>query len=411
MALVYPERLNPDRDHWRFAGETGRIARSIAQGQGYANPFFSQTGPTVIMTPGYVYLLAVVFKLFGIYTRASALVMLSLNCLLSALTCLPVFFIARRTFGQATAAAAGWMWALFPFSIYFAADFIWPTVATTLLLTLLFWMAQNLETSGAWPLWLSFGALSAVAALIEPIVLAVLPLLGAWVCYRNFRLRQAWIARAAVTSGIFLLGIAPWFIRNYEVFHRAIPFRDNFGLELYIGNNGTTWHWAAPGLHPSAGQEEWKEFQNLGELAYMERKQDQAMTFIREHWGMFLALSARRALYFWTGFWSLSRRYLAEEPFDPVNIPFSTALTVLAFIALWRGFKSRLDGLTPYVIVLVFLPLAYYWTHMQDYYRRPLDPLMVILGASVIARQYQRYKELGQAEREAKEEYAFAATE
>ena len=25
VAFLYPERLNPDHDHWRFAGETGRI--------------------------------------------------------------------------------------------------------------------------------------------------------------------------------------------------------------------------------------------------------------------------------------------------------------------------------------------------------------------------------------------------
>ena len=408
MAFVYPERLNPDRDHWRFAGEAGRIARSIVQGHGYSSPFFSETGPTVIMTPAYVYLLAGVFKIFGIYTRASALVMLSLNCLFSALTCLPLFFIARRTFGQKTAAVAGWTWALFPFAIYFAADFIWPTVLTTLLLTTLFWMALKLETSAGWALWLGYGAFSAVATLTEPIVLAVLPLLGIWACYRNFRLRQAWIARAAATSAVFFLVIAPWFIRNYEVFHKAIPFRDNFGLELYIGNNGTTWHWAAPGVHPSAGQMEWKEYQQLGELAYMDRKQTQATAFIHEHPVIFLTLSVRRAVYFWTGFWSVGRRYLAEEPFDPVNIPFSTALTILAFIAVRRGLKSQLAGLTPYVIALLFFPLTYYCTHMQDYYRRPLDPLMVILAASVVTREYLRYKVSEQEERAAEEEYAFA---
>jgi hypothetical protein len=47
----------------------------------------------------------------------------------------------------------------------------------------------------------------------------------------------------------------------------------------------------------------------------------------------------RRVVYLWTGFWSFSRRYLREEPFDPPNIFFCTALTILAFLGLrcaWR---------------------------------------------------------------------------
>src|SRR5438309_1066967 len=86
VGLLYPERLNPDRDHWRFAGETGRIAQSIVEGRGFSSPFQGSTGPTAIMPPFYPSLLAGVFRLFGIYTKASALVTLSLDSLFSALT-------------------------------------------------------------------------------------------------------------------------------------------------------------------------------------------------------------------------------------------------------------------------------------------------------------------------------------
>src|ERR1700738_728411 len=122
VAFLYPERLNPDRDHWRFAGETGRIAQSMVEGRGFSSPFRGSTGPTAIMPPVYPSLLAGVFRLFGIYTKASALVMLSLDSLFSALTCIPVFFISRRSFGERTAVWAGWAWAFFPYAIYFSAD-------------------------------------------------------------------------------------------------------------------------------------------------------------------------------------------------------------------------------------------------------------------------------------------------
>jgi 4-amino-4-deoxy-L-arabinose transferase-like glycosyltransferase len=383
--FLYPEHLNPDRGYWRFAGEAGKIAQSLVEGRGFSSPFFADTGPTALMPPIYPYLIAGVFKLFGTYTKASALVMLALDSLFSALTCLPIFLIARKCFGDRVAVRAGLAWAFFPYAIYFSADFIWPTVLTTLLLSLLFLMALRLAGSSRLSLWLGFGLLAGVATLTEPIVLSVLPLLGGWACYRLHRTKQRWVPSAALSALAFAAFISPWFIRNYRTFHKPILFRDNFGLELYVGNNGVSWHWASPGIHPSASDKEWQEFVSLGELGYMARKQYQAVGFINGHRGWFIWMSIRRAVYFWTSFWSLDRRYLAEEPFDPFNIFFSTTLTILALGGLWRAFRSGLTVAMPFAIVLFFFPATYYITHMQDYYRRPIDPFFVMLAVYALA--------------------------
>jgi hypothetical protein len=93
MVFLLPEQLDPQRDHWHFGYEAGRIARTIVQGRGFSSPLFEDTGPTAWMTPVYPYLVAGVFKLFGIYTKASAIVLLSLNALMSALICILVFRI------------------------------------------------------------------------------------------------------------------------------------------------------------------------------------------------------------------------------------------------------------------------------------------------------------------------------
>src|SRR5271167_5016166 len=46
MVFLLPEQLEPQRDHWHFGYEAGRIARSIAQGHGFSSPLFEETGPT-----------------------------------------------------------------------------------------------------------------------------------------------------------------------------------------------------------------------------------------------------------------------------------------------------------------------------------------------------------------------------
>src|SRR5712691_7220077 len=91
MGFAYTIQLDPSRDHWVFGWETGRVARSIATGQGFSSPYSEPTGPTAVIPPIYTYLVAGVFKLFGIYTASSALVILAINNLFSSLTCLPVF--------------------------------------------------------------------------------------------------------------------------------------------------------------------------------------------------------------------------------------------------------------------------------------------------------------------------------
>ena len=74
MGFLYPEQLDPERDHWRFGYENGRLARSIAEGRGFSSPLFEDTGPSAWMTPVYPYMIAGVFKVFGIYSTASAFV-------------------------------------------------------------------------------------------------------------------------------------------------------------------------------------------------------------------------------------------------------------------------------------------------------------------------------------------------
>ena len=86
----------------------------------------------------------------------------------------------------------------------------------------------------------------------------------------------------------------------------------------------------------------------------------------------------------WTNLWSFSRRYLEAEPLDPPNIFLCTALTALALAGLRRAFQRGASSGMPYAIALFFFPMVYYVTHPQDYYRRPIDPIFVVLAAYAV---------------------------
>ncbi|HZW79138.1 MAG TPA: glycosyltransferase family 39 protein [Candidatus Deferrimicrobiaceae bacterium] len=385
MCFLYPERTDPTRDHWRFGGEAGRIARSIVQGEGFSNPLFGKTGPTAWLAPVFPYLLAGIFKLLGVYTKASAIAALALDCFFSALTCIPIYFIAKRHFGETTGQWAGWSWAFFPYAIFFSADFIWATTLTTLLMTLVFLSALHIERSSSVLHWVGFGALSGFGGLTDPVVMSVAPFLGAWACYRLYSSGRRWLAPGIGAVLAVTLVVAPWFIRNYEIFHKFIPFRSCLGLEVYFGNNQDSWHWGPPGYHPSDNENEWREYQQLGEIAYTQKKFHEGLSFINSHRLLYAQQTLRRIVYLWTGFWSLSRRYLQEEPADPFNIIFCTGLTILTLIGLRQAWLLNPHIAMPYLLVFLFFPIIYYLTHPEDYYRRPIDPQYVVLAAYAVA--------------------------
>lgn len=384
IPFLYREWLDPN-GAWAY----GRVARSLVTGHGFGN-VFAETGPTAVLSPVYAYLLAAIFKVLGIYTPASIMTALAINSLFSALTCIPVFLIARWSFGDRVAKWAAWGWAFSPYGIYYGADWAWSTCLVTLELACLFLMAMRLEKSEStrgwlWFEWLCYGLLGGIAALTEPVILAVVPLLGLWTLYRRGRRKQPWKTPMAAAALAALAVLAPWFVRNYETFHHFIPVRSGFGLELYIGNNGYSQRWVNSALHLNHNDAELAEYEQVGEVAYMNHKRRQAMDYIGAHPGWYAWMTSRRILYMWTGYWSFDRDYLKDEPLDPPNIFVETTMTILAFVGVGRVFRRDSSLGVRFAIVLGFFPLVYYFSHPETYYFRPVDPLIVVLAAITIA--------------------------
>jgi len=381
IPFVYQDWLDPFvLEHWAF----GRIARSIVSGHGFGSPF-ADTGLSALLPPVYPYLLAGIFKVFGIETRAAVLATLSLNSVFSALTCMPVFLLARQAFGLRVARWAGWGWVFSPYGIYYGADWAWSTCLVTFELAWLFFFAWRLENSSRTRDWLLFGLFAGVAALTEPVVLSVVPFLGLWTLYRRYRLELPWKAPMLAAAVAAVAVMSPWLVRNYELFHRFIPVRSGFGLELYIGNNGYSTRWVNSSLHPNHSDAELSEYEHVGEMAYMDHKLQQGKDFIRSHPRWFVWMTFRRIVYMWTGYWSFERAYLKDEPLDPPNILVDTTMSILGLLGLRRVFRIEPSLGMRFAIVLLFFPLTYYVTHPETYYFRPVDPLIVVLAAVAVA--------------------------
>jgi hypothetical protein len=74
---------------------------------------------------------------------------------------------------------------------------------------------------------------------------------------------------------------------------------------------------------------------------------------------------------------------------------FATALTILALLGLRRAWRADWFGTLPYALVLFWFPPIYYITTPEHYYRRPIDPLFVILAVLAVMPKAAAKQEIG----------------
>ncbi len=377
-------------NHDEFGWEMGWVARSIASGQGFSSPFAPAfTGPTALVPPLYPYLLSVVFRVFGLYSPSAAFVILTFNSLCSALTCLPVYLIARENGGIRVARWAVVLWAIYPFSIYFSATQVWDYSLTALLLAVAWYLALHTEQQRSAIVGARLGLLFGIAALSNPSVLSALAVALTLAVWRLHRSGGRSFRFGGIVLLTMVLTLLPWCFRNTHVLHAAVPLRDGFWLECWAGNHGDTFTSNPSSSHPASDVEEMKLYMQYGEIRYIMQKRSLAIRFIKAHPTAFVMVSVRRVLRFWTGFWSFKAAYLSEQPLDLPNVFFCSGVSVLMWVGVYRSWRMRHHGVVAMMMMLALFPVPYYLTHASVDYRQPIEPeiiVMVALGLPFAAR-------------------------
>ncbi len=363
-----------------FGWEMGRIGAAIASGHGFSNPFSGSTGPTAWEPPLYPYLIAGVFHIFGIYSRTSAFVLLSINSVFSALTCIPIFLIARRIFSEKVAVGAAWTWALLPYVMYWCTRWVWETSLSALLVAVIVWLALTLEDRDGLKPWLEFGLIWGIAALNSTVLLSFLPASGLWAWNRRARRGKPSLAGVALASLVFIACITPWLLRNYQTFGKFIFIRDNFGAELLLGNRkgaDGTWPWY---LHPTQDPYAMRQYTSMGELAYVSMCKRQALDYIKADYGRFAILCFKRFVYYWNGSPKESKIWWLAEFRNSLFL----ASSVLMFWGLGRALRRHKPGAWLLFWLILLYPAIYYIVFPGPRYRHPIEPEITILGVYLL---------------------------
>lgn len=233
LALALTHNLNepPTGPSTADTYEFNTLAENVAQGHGFANHAGRLTS---FRAPGFPYFLGAFYMLVG---GPNYLLARLLFCVLGALACVFTYLIAREVLPENGARLAGWLSVPYLGHACLAADFLSENLFTPLFLASLWPLFRyfNRSQDNIWLVVLS-AVLMGLSTLTRPFTLLMVPLMLLLLLFvRGGRVGRMAVAAAWVVP--FILLIAPWTVRNYQVHQKFVLIATNGGSTFYGGNN------------------------------------------------------------------------------------------------------------------------------------------------------------------------------
>ena len=364
-----------------FQNEVGNVADSLAHGQGFCCLFRQPTGPTAWLAPVYPLLIAAIFKLFGSFTVASFYAAALMNCAFSALASIPLFYAGKRIAGAGVAAAACWLWAIFPSGVMMPFEWIWDPSLSAFLAAALLWATLSVADSWRARDFALYGLLWGISLLTNPSLGALLPFLLGWMAYLQLRGGRVRLTPLLIVLAVLLACCLPWTIRNAAQFHRLIPVRANFPYELWSGNN-EIFDEHSRAVNRITRYEQTRRYAQLGENAFLGEKWQKATEFIRTHPALYMRLFGRRIVATWLGVESPWQAFSRSDSLLVRAILLWNAITLLGLAAgLLRLWTARNPFLFPVAVFPLVFPITFYIAHTSLRHRHPCDPIIALLVA------------------------------
>jgi 4-amino-4-deoxy-L-arabinose transferase-like glycosyltransferase len=338
--------------------------------------------PNSFFEPLYPLLTAGLYKLFGDRFFFWRLVHVLLGTLLVFL----VYDIGKRAFkDDRIGIIAGLYTALYPHFIFYS----WVLMAESLLLLTLavgFWAYFRLLESPRWTWAVLMGVGFGGFVLTRSFLIAFFPLMPIFLLM-FVKGRQGW-KLALISSAVFILTLAPWVIRNYNLHHQFVLLSTRGGYNLWMRNNPyyIADELEAEGVKFSAetlDKLKYREYtlsyphftSEQGELERDRILYQAGMKFLRANPGFFLQMCWIR--FQWTIGWKSPGlkgplvNGLSLLTYGPALLGFLVSLVVG-----WKHLRVCL----PLWLVTGYFVLFYSLTHEGLRYRLPVDPYMIILA-------------------------------
>lgn len=375
-------------------------ARSIAFGIEHAiEPVFR--------APLYPIFLALIYKIFG----HSLFIARFVQVIMSAVTCVLVYFMALKVFNKRTAIISAVIGAFYgPFFLW-AGELLIVTFIVLLNLIMLLILLNAIERPRK-IYWLLGGVVLGLSSIARPNILIFIP----WVIVLIFLMHKFKEVRTvkklrSVYTLLFLIGtfavILPVAIRNYVVAKDFVLISSQGGVNFFIGNNpaadGRTAH--APGIGETHGEFQdnvWIASVKLAEKATGKSLKpsqvsrywyQQGLEFILKQPWEWLKLMGKKFAYFWTG---------VEVTNNEDSYYFTRFSSALRFLMWHRGLAFPFGIICPLALVGIIISREHWRKLLLLYgflffymmsvilffvcarYRLPIIPILLIFSGYTI---------------------------
>jgi 4-amino-4-deoxy-L-arabinose transferase-like glycosyltransferase len=373
--------------------ENGVLSGSLCAGEGFQIGLVhaDRPMPSSWQAPAYPVLLCEMWRVFEgrpvTYLTISVMQAAALSSILY-----PVFFLTRRWFDDRTARLAMCLTVAMPIYFWYATRLHQAGFAMAAHAWLLWLWLRLRDDDGTawWPRAIGTGALTGLAALLQPTVLGTLGLVAIWSRW-SLRSRSRRIGAIVCAGIVTVIVLTPWTIRNYRVHGTLVPIRDSFGKEFWMGNNP---HATGTGFLPGGDREVTFAYpprvfasrEPLPEIEVMRAMLAEGMEYVRAEPVAFVKRTARKVWWFWT---SPPQTLLRREAQRTQLIVLSCWLTIVGLAAI--GAYARWPIPREYLIALAIYAglysVLYGLTHVgQVRYRGEIEFLFLPLAAAGINR-------------------------
>jgi hypothetical protein len=221
-----------------YGDESFGVARALALGRGFADPFKIGQGPTAHLLPISPSIAGAVYSVFGVNSVTSETLLICWASLLVVGTAVALF----RAFGHLGSSSAARLLALAGvclLPIYTANEVFdfgrWDNGLATFLSALFLERLLALEGRPRLSMTAVAGMafLAALTFFVNPASGIAVYVCAAAFCLRNFHLRKT-LAAAGLATLALALFLVPWMLRNEAVMGAPILLRSNLGLELAL---------------------------------------------------------------------------------------------------------------------------------------------------------------------------------
>jgi 4-amino-4-deoxy-L-arabinose transferase-like glycosyltransferase len=370
--LTVDNSVNIWGDWWSDAAVNLLQGKSLAVSDpvtGSENLFYSWR------TPIFPLFIAGVYTLFGIENYLAVKIFMAL---LGALSCILIYFTAKRIFNESTGKLTAVISAIFPSFIFFNA-YMAPVILTLFILSLaFFFVTRDIEK----PSVLNFimgGIALGMAILTRELLAVFFVAVLLWMPFYYLQ-KKKMLLKTLLLFIFTLLTLSPWIIRNYKIYNRFVIDSSNGIWTLYAANNEKTVE-DPRGYNYNYSKEELKGYTEL-ELKSIFKKW--TLDFISSHPSVYLQLVKERFL----DFWRLFPHTISGpgKPYNRLHIVLGLIYTVPLFLFAAIGFLYSIYDDKWKKSLIIYLFIFFYSTihvlfRSAIRFRIPIEPYLIIMGS------------------------------